>query len=104
MPVSTESRTGDLSETLKAINHSLSSQLIIIERFHGQLSYLPTRFQNWRLKCIYENNGHVFYEDGELCDIPKHCRLDVRVQMPKDSVWNIKRRKLHEKIEGIREK
>ncbi|TDB62494.1 Gp138 family membrane-puncturing spike protein [Photorhabdus khanii] len=27
MPVSTESRTGDLSETLKAINHSLSSQL-----------------------------------------------------------------------------
>ncbi|NHB94369.1 phage baseplate assembly protein V [Photorhabdus cinerea] len=27
MPVSTESRTGDLSETLKAINHALSSQL-----------------------------------------------------------------------------
>ncbi|MCW7550540.1 Gp138 family membrane-puncturing spike protein [Photorhabdus sp. APURE] len=27
MPVSTESRTGDLSETLKAISHSLSSQL-----------------------------------------------------------------------------
>ncbi|WP_456303304.1 phage tail fiber protein [Xenorhabdus szentirmaii] len=31
-----------------------------------------------------------FY-DGEPCDIPEGCRLDVRVQMPEDSVWNQKR-------------
>ncbi|WFQ80188.1 MULTISPECIES: hypothetical protein [Xenorhabdus] len=26
--------------------------------------------------------------DAEPCDIPEGCRLDVRVQMPEDSVWN----------------
>ncbi|WP_450091401.1 phage tail fiber protein [Photorhabdus antumapuensis] len=43
---------------------------IIIETFHGQHPYLSICFQNWRLKCIDENNERVFYEDGELCDIP----------------------------------
>ncbi|WP_254921034.1 hypothetical protein [Photorhabdus luminescens] len=57
---------------------------IIIETFHRQHSHLPTRFQNWRLKCIDENNQRVFYEDGEPCDIPDNYRLDVRVQMPED--------------------
>ncbi|WP_455685321.1 phage tail fiber protein [Xenorhabdus szentirmaii] len=32
----------------------------------------------------------VYYADGEPCDIPEGCRLDVRVQMPEDSVWNLR--------------
>nr|WP_243464987.1 phage tail protein [Photorhabdus temperata] len=59
---------------------------IIIETFHRQHSHLPERFQNWRLKSIDDNGDRVFYEDGEPCDIPEHCRLDVRVQMPTDSI------------------
>ncbi|NHB87812.1 phage tail protein [Photorhabdus tasmaniensis] len=59
---------------------------IIIETFHRQHSHLPERFQNWRLKSIDDNGGRVFYKDGEPCDIPEHCRLDVRVQMPADSI------------------
>ncbi|WP_250150840.1 phage tail protein [Photorhabdus akhurstii] len=59
---------------------------IIIETFHRQHSHLPERFQNWRLKSIDDNGDRVFYEDGEPCDIPKNCRLDVRVQMPTDSI------------------
>ncbi|MBD2826815.1 phage tail fiber protein, partial [Xenorhabdus szentirmaii] len=35
----------------------------------------------------------VYYADGEPCDIPEGCRLDVRVQMPEDSVWNQKQHK-----------
>ncbi|WP_455710258.1 phage tail fiber protein [Photorhabdus luminescens] len=66
------------------------NNFIITEIFHRQHSYLLTHPQNWELKCIYENNGSVFYENRELCDIPKHCRLGIRVQMLKDSVWNIK--------------
>ncbi|EQB99779.1 putative tail fiber protein [Photorhabdus temperata subsp. temperata M1021] len=69
---------------------------IIIETFHRQHAHLPTRFQNWRLKCIDANNERVFYKDGEPCDIPEHCRLDVRVQMPEDSVWNVKQREMQD--------
>ncbi|WP_240042306.1 hypothetical protein [Photorhabdus khanii] len=73
-----------------------SDGAIIIETFHRQHSHLPTRFQNWRLKCIDESNERVFYEDGEPCDIPEHCRLDVRVQMPEDSAWNVKQREMQD--------
>ncbi|MCT8350284.1 phage tail protein, partial [Photorhabdus temperata] len=69
---------------------------IIIETFHRQHLHLPTRFQNWRLKCIDANNERVFYKDGEPCDIPENCRLDVRVQMPEDSVWNVKQREMQD--------
>ncbi|WP_242687852.1 hypothetical protein [Photorhabdus stackebrandtii] len=74
---------------------------IIIETFHRQHSHLPERFQNWRLKSIDENGKKVFYKDGELCDIPEYCRLGVRVQMPEDSLWNLKRKQLQEEIENI---
>ncbi|EQB98025.1 hypothetical protein [Photorhabdus temperata] len=37
---------------------------IIIETFHRQHAHLPTRFQNWRLKCIDANNERVSYKDG----------------------------------------
>ncbi|PHM25141.1 hypothetical protein [Xenorhabdus budapestensis] len=62
---------------------------ITIEIFHRQHSHLPEKFQNWRIKEIVEGEK-VFYTDGEPCDIPVGCRLDVRVQMPEDSIWNQK--------------
>ncbi|MGV8003096.1 tail fiber protein [Photorhabdus temperata subsp. temperata] len=75
---------------------------IIIETCHRQHSHLPERFQNWRLKSIDDNGKQVFYKDGEPCDIPEYCRLDIRVQMPEDSLWNLKRNKLQEEIESTR--
>ncbi|PQQ27901.1 phage tail protein [Photorhabdus hindustanensis] len=73
---------------------------IIIEIYHRQHSHLPEKFQNWRLKSIDDNGKQVFYKDGEPCDIPEYCRLDIRVQMPEDSLWNLKRKKLREEIES----
>ncbi|MBD2816817.1 hypothetical protein ID850_19300 [Xenorhabdus sp. Flor] len=60
---------------------------ITIETFHRQHSHLPEQFQNKRVKEIIEGET-IFYTDGESCDIPKGCRLDVRVQMPENSIWN----------------
>ncbi len=34
----------------------------------------------------------------------QHCRLDIRVRMSEDSVWNLKQKELREEIEGIGEK
>ncbi|PHM47507.1 hypothetical protein Xekk_04510 [Xenorhabdus sp. KK7.4] len=64
---------------------------ITIETFHRQHSHLPARFQNQRIKAIV-NGEKVYYQDGEPCDIPEGCRLDVRVQMPANSVWNVKQK------------
>ncbi|WP_391529086.1 phage tail protein [Photorhabdus akhurstii] len=73
---------------------------IIIETFHRQHAHLPERFQNWRLKSIDGNGNKIFYQDGETCDIPDSCCLDIRVQMPEDSLWNLKRKKLQEEMES----
>ncbi|PHM67683.1 NgrE [Xenorhabdus stockiae] len=64
---------------------------ITIETFHRQHSHLPARFQNKRIKALV-NGEKVYYQDGEPCDIPEGCRLDVRVQMPANSVWNVKQK------------
>ncbi|WP_446470835.1 phage tail fiber protein [Xenorhabdus stockiae] len=64
---------------------------ITIETFHRQHSHLPERFQNQRIKALV-NGEKVYYQDGEPCDIPEGCRLDVRVQMPENSVWNMKQK------------
>ncbi|MBE8595156.1 hypothetical protein [Xenorhabdus sp. BG5] len=32
----------------------------------------------------------VYYADP--CDIPEGCRLDIRVQMPESSVWNVRQK------------
>ncbi|WFQ80309.1 hypothetical protein PXH59_03860 [Xenorhabdus sp. SF857] len=61
---------------------------IIIRTFHRQHPHLPERFQNRRIKDIVDGEK-VYYADAEPCDIPEGCRLDVRVQMPADSVWNV---------------
>ncbi|WP_426577620.1 hypothetical protein ACP179_05850 [Xenorhabdus stockiae] len=66
---------------------------ITIETFHRQHSHLPERFQNKRIKAIV-NGEKVYYQDGEPCDIPEGCRLDVRVQMPANSVWNMKQNEI----------
>ncbi|WP_053014346.1 MULTISPECIES: hypothetical protein [Xenorhabdus] len=61
---------------------------IIICTFHRQHTHLPERFQNRRIKDIVDGEK-VYYADAEPCDIPEGCRLDVRVQIPADSVWNV---------------
>jgi hypothetical protein len=61
---------------------------ITIETFHRQHAHLPDRFQNKRIKAIIDGEK-VYYKDGESCDIPEGCRLDVRVQMPESLVWNL---------------
>ncbi|MBD2811397.1 hypothetical protein ID853_11015 [Xenorhabdus sp. Vera] len=53
--------------------------------------YSSEHFQNKRIKTIV-GGEKIYYADGEPCDIPEGCRLDVRVQMPEDSVWNVRGR------------
>lgn len=72
---------------------------IIIETCHRQHTHLPERFQNWRLKEVTPEGERVFYQDGEPCDLPESTRLDVRVEMPQGSVWNVKQRELAEQME-----
>lgn len=72
---------------------------IIIETCHRQHAHLPERFQNWRLKDISPEGDRIFYQDGEPCDLPESTRLDVRVEMPQGSVWNVKQRELAEQME-----
>ncbi len=72
---------------------------IIIETCHRQHAHLPERFQNWRLKEVTSEGERIFYQDGEPCDLPESTRLDVRVEMPQGSVWNVKQRELAEQME-----
>ncbi|NHB89682.1 tail fiber protein [Photorhabdus tasmaniensis] len=69
---------------------------IIVKTFHRQHSHLPEMFQNWRVKSIDDEGNKIFYQDGEPCDIPDYCRLDIRIQMPEDSPWNLRQNKLRE--------
>ncbi|MCP9267858.1 hypothetical protein M5U04_07020 [Xenorhabdus sp. XENO-1] len=54
---------------------------------HRQNAHMPTRLQNRRIK---SQDEQTHYTDDEPCDLPAGTRLDVRVQMPADSVWNQK--------------
>ncbi len=72
---------------------------LIIETCHRQHAHLPERFQNWRLKEITPGGERIFYQDGEPCDLPESTRLDVRVEMPQGSVWNVKQHELAEQME-----
>ncbi|MEY0246766.1 hypothetical protein AB7W15_14745, partial [Morganella morganii] len=72
---------------------------IIIETCHRQHTHLPERFQNWRLKEVTTEGERIFYQDGEPCDLPESTRLDVRVEMPQGSVWNVKQREMAEQME-----
>ncbi|WGM00185.1 hypothetical protein [Arsenophonus nasoniae] len=65
----------------------LSDGNIEIQTFHRQHPHLPEDFQNWRIKEIIDGKP-TYYVDGEPCDIPPSTWLDVRVEMPVDSIWN----------------
>ncbi|WMV73559.1 hypothetical protein QL112_005930 [Xenorhabdus griffiniae] len=73
---------------------------ITIKTFHRQHTHLPKQFQNKRIKDIVDGEK-VYYADAEPCDIPEGCRLDVRVQMPEDSVWNLRQGKVTEDGEQV---
>lgn len=60
---------------------------IEIQTFHRQHSHLPQDFQHWRVKEIIDGKP-IYYVDGEQCDIPMSTWLDVRVEMPLNSVWH----------------
>ncbi len=69
----------------------LSNGDIEIQTFHRQHTHLPKDFQNWRIKEIIDGKP-VYYADGEQVDIPPSTWLDVRVQMPVDSIWGQQQR------------
>ncbi|CDH05804.1 conserved hypothetical protein [Xenorhabdus bovienii str. oregonense] len=52
---------------------------------HRQNAHMPARLQNRRIK---SQDEQTHYTDDEACDLPAGTRLDVRVQMPEDSIWN----------------
>ncbi|CDH31167.1 hypothetical protein [Xenorhabdus bovienii] len=54
---------------------------------HRQNAHMPARLQNRRIK---SQDEQTHYTDDEACDLPAGTRLDVRVQMPEDSIWNQK--------------
>ncbi|MDE9480992.1 hypothetical protein [Xenorhabdus bovienii] len=57
---------------------------------HRQNAHMPARLQNRRMKSVDES---THYTDDEPCDLPAGTRLDVRVQMPEDSIWNLRQHK-----------
>ncbi|MDE9519429.1 hypothetical protein KKJ17_17250 [Xenorhabdus bovienii] len=57
---------------------------------HRQNAHMPARLQNRRMK---SQDEQTHYTDDEACDLPAGTRLDVRVQMPTDSIWNQKQHK-----------
>ncbi|MEM8107882.1 hypothetical protein Q4S27_01820 [Morganella morganii subsp. sibonii] len=86
-------------ELVYVADRVLEDGSIIIETCHRQHAHLPERFQNWRLKEVTPEGERIFYQDGEPCDLPEYTRLDVRVEMPQGSVWNVKQRELAEQME-----
>ncbi|MDC9583021.1 phage tail protein [Xenorhabdus sp. PR6a] len=71
-------------------DHVEKDGTITIKIFHRQHIHLIKDFQNRRIKEVIDDKI-FYYLDGESCDIPDGCHLDVRVQMPKDSIWNKKK-------------
>ena len=65
---------------------------ITLMTYHRKGSHLPVMFQNNRLKETLKDGTKIYYEDGEPCDLPESTYLDVRVQMPEDSIYNLKQK------------
>ncbi|MEM8404166.1 hypothetical protein Q4S19_18955, partial [Morganella morganii] len=59
----------------------------------------PEGFEKWRLKDFTSEGARIFYQEGEPCVLQESTGLDVRVEMPQGSVWNIKQRELAEQME-----
>ncbi|WP_241014452.1 hypothetical protein [Providencia stuartii] len=58
--------------------------------FHQQNTDLPERFQNKRIKHLDEDGNPVYYENYEPCDVPESRWIDMRVEMPVNSIYNLK--------------
>ncbi|MCT8353166.1 phage tail protein [Photorhabdus kayaii] len=58
---------------------------ITIECYHRQNKDAPIFAQNRRVKNVNGNGEVIYYNDGELCDIPDGRVINVRVQLPEKS-------------------
>ncbi|EMF4711048.1 hypothetical protein RH449_003126 [Providencia stuartii] len=58
--------------------------------FHQQNADMPERFQNKRIKYIDKDGNPVYFENYEPCDIPEGRWIDMRVEMPVNSIYNLK--------------
>ncbi|HEM8877697.1 TPA: hypothetical protein U2R13_001096 [Providencia stuartii] len=59
--------------------------------FHQQNVDMPERFQNKRIKYIDKDGNPVYYENYEPCDVPESRWIDMRVEMPVNSIYNLKK-------------
>ncbi|MGX4744985.1 pyocin knob domain-containing protein [Providencia rettgeri] len=58
--------------------------------FHQQNADMPERFQNKRIKLFDEEGAPVYFENYEPCDVPESRWIDMRVEMPPNSIYNQK--------------
>lgn len=58
--------------------------------FHNQNIDMPERFQNKRIKHFDEDGNPVYYKNYEPCDVPESRWIDMRVEMPVNSIYNLK--------------
>ncbi|MDK7756305.1 hypothetical protein [Providencia rettgeri] len=58
--------------------------------FHQQNTDMPERFQNKRIKHFDEEGVPVYFENHEPCDVPESRWIDMRVEMPPNSLYNQK--------------
>ncbi|EPT9378700.1 hypothetical protein ACVTO6_000905 [Proteus mirabilis] len=58
--------------------------------FHQQNADMPERFQNKRIKHLDKDGNPVYYENYEPCDVPESRWIDMRVEMPVNSIYNLK--------------
>lgn len=58
--------------------------------FHQQNADMPERFQNKRIKHFDEGGMPVYFENYEPCDVPESRWIDMRVEMPSNSIYNQK--------------
>ncbi|MTC51633.1 hypothetical protein GKR59_18625 [Providencia alcalifaciens] len=56
--------------------------------FHQQNADMPERFQNKRIKYFDEEGTPVYFENYEPCDVPESRWIDMRVEMPPNSIYN----------------
>ncbi|WP_272682922.1 cell envelope integrity protein TolA [Providencia sp. PROV133] len=58
--------------------------------FHQQNADMPERFQNKRIKDFDKDGNPIYFENYEPCDIPEGRWIDMRVEMPEDSIYKLK--------------
>ncbi|MDD9341020.1 MAG: hypothetical protein PV362_15505 [Providencia heimbachae] len=58
--------------------------------FHNQNIDMPERFQNKRIKHFDEKGQPIYFDNYEPCDVPESRWIDMRVEMPPNSLYNQK--------------